>query len=89
MDLNQFAEKCMRELQRFLTNNKLKGADLNENNEKFMQYTQQNNLEVQTVIPHKIFKVYNFDEDNAGGYIGKLLYTAQGIWNIEVANIDE
>lgn len=89
VDLNQFAEKCMRELQRFLTNNKLKGADLNEGNEQFMQYTQQNNLEVQTVIPHKIFKVYNFDEDNAGGYIGKLLYTAQGIWNIEVANIDE
>lgn len=89
VDLNQFAEKCMRELQRFLTNNKLKGADLNEDNEQFMQYTQQNNLEVQTVIPHKIFKVYNFDEDNAGGYIGKLLYTAQGIWNIEVANIDE
>jgi len=89
VDLNQFAEKCMRELQRFLTNNKLKGADLNEDNEKFMQYTKQNNLEVQTVIPHKIFKVYNFDEDNAGGYIGKLLYTAQGIWNIEVANIDE
>jgi len=85
-DLSKFAEECLKKLQMFVSNNNFTGSDLNENNKAFMQYMEDNNLVVSNVIPNKIFKVYNFNEnDNAGGYIGKLVYSPKGIWEIEIA----
>ena len=85
-DLSKFAEECLKKLQMFVSNNNFTGSDLNENNKAFMQYMEDNNLVVSNVIPNKIFKVYNFNEnDSAGGYIGKLVYSPKGIWEIEIA----